>query len=280
MRENYNQDFYPFGLRGRRDLIDPMESSHRHTEIELFSMRGGTYTRKFGEQTEQFSEDEIIVFWGCIPHQLLEKPDRGEGYIAYFPLETFLRWQLPSRFVHQILGGSCLRIPISKSVSLAFEALQHWLPTSGKTGSGLPKSEQMIIEGCLGVIAKEALKNAPVQGEEPRMHGSDHHVSRMIEFVVHNRCEPIVAEDICKHAGLHSTYGRTLFKNAVGISLHQFLTNYRLEHSKNLLANSDALILDVALESGFGSVSRFHAIFKSKIGMTPRAFRQSTQDPS
>ena len=277
VHENYNRDFYPFGLRGSRDLIDPMFHPHRHTEIELFSMGGGPYTRKFGERTEQFSADEIIIFWGCIPHQLLDRADSGEGFIAYFPLETFLQWHLPPAFVHQILGGNCLRIHRSDTVAVAFQALQHWLPLSGRTGTGLPKSEKMIIEGCLGVIAEEALKRLPDQAEEKWMGGSEHHVSRMIEFIVAHRCEPIVADDICDHAGLNSTYGRSVFKKAVGISLHQFLTNYRLEHSKNLLANRDALILDVALESGFGSVSRFHAIFKDRIGVTPKAFRKAVR---
>ena len=96
--------------------------------------------------------------------------------------------------------------------------------------------------------------------------------------MVRNRRAPLLADGICSHAKLNPAYGRALFKKTVGTSLHQFLTNLRLEHAKSMLANSDALILDVALECGFGSISRFHAVFKERIGSTPKTFRQKARE--
>ena len=274
-----DKDFFPFGLRGRQDFIEPMDHAHRHTEIELFSTEDGGFTRKFGEEITSFSKDEIAIFWGCIPHQLLKMPKKRRGFIAYFPLESVLQWQLPPRFVNEILGGRCFRIQRSKTVEVALSALKQWLPLPKQATSNLlPNSEHMIIEGCLGVLAEEALEGLPIQGRALPAPEGKRHVSKMIEFTVCNRRESLVADDICSCADLHPAYGRALFKKTVGTSLHQFLIKLRLEDAKNMLVNSDALILDVALDCGFGSLSRFHAVFKERIGMTPRAFRQYTRE--
>jgi len=40
-----------------------------------------------------------------------------------------------------------------------------------------------------------------------------------------------------------------------------------------MLATTDAKMIDVAMDSGFGSVSQFHALFKIRCGCTPRAYR-------
>jgi AraC-like DNA-binding protein len=42
-----------------------------------------------------------------------------------------------------------------------------------------------------------------------------------------------------------------------------------------MLVNGDDKILNIALDSGFGSVSRFYEIFVRDTGITPRAYRRS-----
>jgi AraC-like DNA-binding protein len=57
-------------------------------------------------------------------------------------------------------------------------------------------------------------------------------------------------------------------------TLTQYLTQHRLSHAQRLLATSNAKILSIAMESGFGSVSRFNDVFRTSFGCSPRAYRQ------
>lgn len=268
-----SEDFYPFGLRGRQDVICPMDSPHRHLEVELFSVDDGPFERDFGGRVETFSKDEIVLFWALTPHQLTKIAEPGHGFIAYFPLEAFLHWKLPPAFVRKILGGQSLRVTRNATVEAVLDALRHWLPAPGALNRSLLRSEYMILEGCLGVLAEEALNGIPDLGDSKSL-SNQRHLMEMIEFVAHNRSQNLGSDDVCKHVGLHPAYGRALFKKTAGLTIHQFMINHRIEHAKKMLAMTDLLILDVALDSGFGSLSRFHAVFKDRVGQTPRAFRQ------
>ena len=51
----------------------------------------------------------------------------------------------------------------------------------------------------------------------------------------------------------------------------------RVYHAQRLLSSTNSKIMDIALESGFGSLSRFNANFKEFCGVSPKAYRQSLQ---
>ena len=46
-----------------------------------------------------------------------------------------------------------------------------------------------------------------------------------------------------------------------------------ISHAQRLLAISDQKVLAIALDSGFGSVSRFNAAFKEACGCSPHQYR-------
>jgi len=51
----------------------------------------------------------------------------------------------------------------------------------------------------------------------------------------------------------------------------------RLERAAHLLSRSENKIVDVALESGFASVSLFNALFKRRFHIAPREWRDLCQ---
>ena len=103
---------------------------------------------------------------------------------------------------------------------------------------------------------------------------------RMLLLIAEHFREPLTGEDVAANVGLNPSYAGTLFRQHVGMGLHDYITECRLSHAKALLATSNQNILDVALDSGFGSVSQFHAVFKKSCGCTPRAYRMSLRQPA
>lgn len=61
-----------------------------------------------------------------------------------------------------------------------------------------------------------------------------------------------------------------------------YLNHYRVQHAKALLSEPDAQarlsILNVAMDSGFGSLASFNRIFKQLVGQTPKEFRTSQNE--
>jgi len=64
-----------------------------------------------------------------------------------------------------------------------------------------------------------------------------------------------------------------LFKKYYGLTPNQYLTNRRIEESKNNLKKG-MTVTETCFSVGFGSPSSFSTLFKSKIGLTPIEFQK------
>jgi AraC-like DNA-binding protein len=65
-----------------------------------------------------------------------------------------------------------------------------------------------------------------------------------------------------------------LFRKEFKISLRARQTELRLQRARQLLAESDAKIINVAFESGYRHLGLFNAMFKRRFGATPSQWRQ------
>lgn len=60
----------------------------------------------------------------------------------------------------------------------------------------------------------------------------------------------------------------------MGCSPIEYLIRYRMEKAKELLIATDLTVTEIALSSGFETVSYFDRAFKKAFGTTPKAFRK------
>jgi len=63
----------------------------------------------------------------------------------------------------------------------------------------------------------------------------------------------------------------TLFREATGKTMHQYLTGLRISYAKKRLLESGN-ITHAAFEAGFNDLSNFYRVFKKETGRTPRFF--------
>ncbi len=64
-----------------------------------------------------------------------------------------------------------------------------------------------------------------------------------------------------------------VFQEVVGISFSEKRTELRMAHAVELLANSQGKVVDVAMESGYQSLSLFNFHFKRRYGVSPTQWR-------
>jgi AraC-like DNA-binding protein len=85
---------------------------------------------------------------------------------------------------------------------------------------------------------------------------------------------PTIEEIAAKHLVSESKIQK-LFKDYYKCSVHDFLSNKRLELAKNLLEGTDKTIAEIAEDLGIRSKSYFSKIFKDRYGVTPSNYRGS-----
>lgn len=94
---------------------------------------------------------------------------------------------------------------------------------------------------------------------------------RIEAYTAANFREPISVDDVAKALRLNRSHISRVFREARGRSLTSHLTERRVRHAQTLLSLGAATVLDAALASGFGSMSRFYEAFRRVTGTTPTA---------
>ena len=100
------------------------------------------------------------------------------------------------------------------------------------------------------------------------------HIYTILRFIADNYDQKITIDDVAKYTGLHPNYAMKIFNQVMKISIKQYINKLRLQHAQALLIDTNNAVLNIALEAGFGSISRFYDIFHREFNMTPLQFRQ------
>lgn len=103
------------------------------------------------------------------------------------------------------------------------------------------------------------------------------HISKSIEYLHKHFQESITLQDMGDHLNLNICYFCSLFKNHTGLNFNQYLTELRIDKSKELLVKTKKTVISIALEVGFNNHTYFSATFKKHTGLTPVAYRKQYQ---
>ncbi len=262
-------DTISLGLSNWRGRVDPMPHVHRHNEIELNFIEKGSFTYLLGGTRLEIKSEQLAVFWATIPHRTIEvAPDTIFSWLT-IPFPLFLAWRLPDRLVQQMVKGRCIIAPAEHQALR--ETFLRWNEDLHSGEEERRKIVLLEVEACLRRLAlsfpfeQSSDQSTIVQAQSK--------VERMAECIASHYTEPIRIEDVARAVHLHPNYAMNLFSKHYGISISAYITQHRLAHAQRLLLTSDATISAIALEAGFGSVSRFYSAFKATCGYQPGEYR-------
>lgn len=86
--------------------------------------------------------------------------------------------------------------------------------------------------------------------------------------------EEFNVEEICKSMGISRVQLYRKVKALLNINVNDYILNTRLQKSKYLLQHEEFNISEIAYKVGFSSPAYFSTVFKSKFGVTPKAFKE------
>ena len=81
-------------------------------------------------------------------------------------------------------------------------------------------------------------------------------------------------ERLANVSGVSDAHFARSFKEAFGVPPHRYLLTRRIERAKALLRDSDAPIIEIALNCGFKDGSHFSRAFRRQFGHPPKLSRR------
>lgn len=259
-----------FGLNAR--LLTPpkpMGRIHHHQEVELnFLFRGAvTYLHRGG--MHRLEPKRLTIFWGATPHSLvMVEPDSEMAWITV-PLAWVWSWGLPERFMRGLMEGRWWTAPGGVGERYPVRA---WVQELDESDEKSRRRLLLEFQACFLWLAEQT-GTRNMMPPLP-MTGGLQHVERMARCMAERFREELTVKDIAAAADLHPNYAMPLFSRICGVTIRDYLLQHRLTRAQQLLLVTDDKVIDVALASGFGSLSAFYEAFARTVNEAPQQFRR------
>ena len=248
-----------------------MERAHMHLEIEINYLLSGGMTYFFAGKFITLEAGRLALFWAGMPHRVTQVAQGTEFIWAMVPLAWVMQWELPGTLRKRLLEGEFVREP---EVGLRQEAedlglLSRWTQDFRELTPECRRVAMIEVEARLCRLDLRLGANRAAS----KRSGAGGPVERATRFIGEHYADPIDVQEIARAAGTHPNYLMQLFHKTCGVNLWEYVLRLRVSHSQRLLLMSDYKIVDIAMESGFGSASRFYEVFRRYSGETPRRYR-------
>ena len=238
---------------GQANDIAYTAGMHTHDVWEIVINVFGSGISVIGNKEYPFTEGTIL----CIPPHVKHGKSSKEGFRDYFMHVDSIRGVNPD---------SSDPIVLSDDSEHTFENLMSimlHLLYSDKPG-------KMTMITSLSHVCMQLIADL---GTSLRLNPA---VSRIQNLLISGYADPeLDLNKILGGTGYSAEYMRKKFSQDTGVSPLEYLTNLRITHAKNLLAQKNRLRLsvkEIALLCGFYDSHYFSTTFRKAVGMTPKDF--------
>lgn len=141
-------------------------------------------------------------------------------------------------------------------------------------------SGRLYAESLANVLAIHLLRHYTTERHSQTQHSgglSGSTLRRVTNFISDNFADDISLAQLAQIAGMSSFHFAREFKKATGITPHQYLIKFRVEHARTLLADNNLPLVEVGLRAGFSHQSHFTRLFRKITGTTPHSYRVALQ---
>ena len=102
----------------------------------------------------------------------------------------------------------------------------------------------------------------------------DREMLELMDYIDSNIAKGISLSAVAKKAGMTESSFSRRFSSINGISFKKYVVEKKIQRAIWLLQTTNQKIIDIALDSGFDSISGFYDAFKKQTGTTPSKFSE------
>jgi hypothetical protein len=156
-------DFAPYGLTCVHWRPSPMRRPDHHNEVELNFLESGSVTYLLGGTKTVVEAGRLSVFWAAIPHQIIDFGTETAYYVATIPLQCFLQWRLPEKFVQPLMQGRLVSEQGAGSAGSDVQLFERWESDFVKKSPELERPvllemQARLIRLALGIPEQDFIK--------------------------------------------------------------------------------------------------------------------------
>lgn len=249
--------------------------NHWHTPVEIVMPLEGEYILDCNDMRFRLRENDIIFICPGALHHLYAC--RGRRIIFQVNLQMLHSFDEFDSFF-TIMQPAVVVTPEDtpeiheKCVHLMLEILDEYFGTA-------PFKSVSIIQKFLDMIV---MVGRDYTGKSDRFVGikptkQQEYAEKFLaicDYLNQHCTEDIALEEVADMAGFSKYHFTRLFKEFAGMPFYKYLNSRRIAYSEKLLLDPEINVTEVAIRSGFNSISAFMRMFKIIRNCTPTQFRK------
>lgn len=257
------------------DLKVPYES-HWHSAMEIILPIENYYEVKVGETLYHLNPDEMLIIPPGEIHEILTPP---EGIRFIYMMNITGISKLRSFSGIQPILSSPLYLTAETYPRIYDDIYNILLQIRSEYFNENEFAELSIQALLLNLFVKlgenrSREKDLFSTSRPGKQHEYVQRFNAALEYIDANYMEDISLEYLADQIGFSKFHFSRLFKQYTDYNFSDYLCIRRIKAAEELLEDPSYSVTEVALNSGFASISTFNRIFKQKKGITPSEYRK------
>lgn len=258
--------------------------THWHEEMEVTLVRSGELDYSIGLLPYHVSAGDLLFVRPGTLHAAHKSPSLQaveDSVVFHLDLLGLESEDLCTKqFIRPLRDGELMLAPVVHPEQPHYEQLLRcFLLLWDCRRNDLPY-RPLALKSALFQLLQEAVKlsgRLPAQPADQLLRPYEEKLKPALAYIQEHYSEPITIARLAALCGFSPVHFMNIFKKAIGTTCIDYLVKYRLALAAMELRETGNPVIQVAMNSGFQTVSYFNRAFRKEYHMTPRQYRKGEQ---
>lgn len=275
--ERVKYDYCDFPVYVRRAPLsvfpDFSADSHWHDDIELIMVMSGQMLYKINGEITVLNEGEGLIVNSKQLHYGFSKTKKECDFICilFHPVLVCSSKTFEENYVKPFLESSVSFVHLSPDILWQKDALSY---IESIWNCNSEKNAPLHIHGMIYLLWEAIVNNLSCANSNFKTDSNLTTLKTMMTFTREHANEKITLCDIALSGHISKRTCGYLFLKYLNQTPIEFLNDYRLRKSIELLKSTDMTILEISLAVGFSGASYYAEAFKKRFGKSPSEQRK------
>ena len=250
-------------------------ASHWHPALEIIQPVQNNYTVICGDTSREIGPGQILLIPPGQRHELIAPPS-GKRYIYLLNVAAFSKLQSFARVMYilsqpLVLSQEDEGETYDTVCDLLWQIRDEYFNEREFSDLTIPSLLLRILV-CIGKNYRPPAHDIP-KSSHARSRDYMELFSETLNYIDEHFSESLTLEEMASRTGFSKFHFSRLFKKYTHYNFIDYLHFRRIKEAEQLLLRPDTSITDIAITSGFSSISTFNRIFRQEKGCSPSEYR-------
>lgn len=266
--------FFPYQMYATsKTMSGCCTPAHWHDEMEVVHILSGEMTIRLGEDSFCAKAGEVVLVNPGWLHRF-DSADTPLNYNAFvFPLELlqFEQYDVDRAKVLNSLRSGRLRFAPRPVPNKSITECLHGLASASNMNN---QGDTLMVRGLLLYLTGLLVNSGQLQKQGANRSEKQAIIKEILTYIKNHSQEPMRLDEVAGEFGMTPKYFCQYFKKHAGRSFIDYVNYLRIQNAAELLRQSNAKQIEVAMQAGYNNLSYFIRRFKREIGLTPSEYRR------